>query len=106
MNLRNCKDFFSDNFPRGIAAMPPLFSPHCQIVLLPNCLVLYYHGAKLPSTNCPVQIVLLPNCMVPNFPGAVCGLQGKFSVHTFFTQLIFCIFLLLILCNILPVHTS
>ena len=74
---------------------------------MPNCLVLYCHGAKL--TWCQIvqyQIVLLPKCMVPNFPGTVCDLQGKFSVHIFFTQLIFCIFFLLMqISNILAVQT-
>ena len=89
----------------------------CQIFLVTNCLMLYCHGAKL--TWCQIvqyQIVLLPkcmmpkcmvpNCMVPNFPGTVCDLQGKFSVHIFFTQLIFCIFFLLMqISNILAVQT-
>ena len=84
----------------------------CQIFLVLNCLVLYCHGAKLTwFQTVQYQIVLLPKCMVPNcmepnFPGTVYDLQGKFSVH-FFTQLIFCIFFLLMqISNILLVHTS
>ena len=69
----------------------------CQIVLVPNCLVLYCHGAKLLwcqivlVTNCPgaklsgailpwCQIDLVPNCPVPNCP--VAKLYGaKFPLY-------------------------
>ena len=94
-----------------------------QIVLVPNC-----PGDKLSWYQifwCFIVIVsnwLLPNCPVSIFPVAkmygakLCA--SKFPCYRlwlarqtwstyFFTQLIFCIFLLLIqICNILPCHTS
>ena len=86
-NFDNVKGGYAynfDNYPyfliTFLAALPPC--RHCfhRTAKLSCCLIVWCY------------IVMVQNWMVPNFPGTICGLRGKFSVHFFHTTHIWYIF--------------